>query len=135
LSAYVPDCSTGLEVKHFYTRAYDNGCLFVRGTAPTELAGIAKVSQRRWHQYERDLERESPILTGLRYLRLFEQESVTTYARAASILGVSRESVHWEPAHLHGSTGRPHTRRRYLMLVVILHDLSLAKPINRRILR
>ncbi|MBN2448956.1 MAG: hypothetical protein JXR77_01120 [Lentisphaeria bacterium] len=58
------------------------------------MAGIAKVSQRRWHQYERDQERESPILTGLRYLRLFEQESVTTYARAASILGVSRQRVY-----------------------------------------
>jgi hypothetical protein len=58
------------------------------------LAGIAKVSQRRWHQYERDQERENPILIGLRYLRLFEQESVTTYARAASILGVSRQRVY-----------------------------------------
>jgi hypothetical protein len=68
--------------------------LFVRGTVPTELAGIAKVSQRRWDQYARDQERENPILTGLRYLRLFEQESVTTYAHAASILGVSRQRVY-----------------------------------------
>ena len=58
------------------------------------MAGIAKVSQRRWHQYERDQERENPILIGLRYLRLFEQESVTTYARAAIILGVSRQRVY-----------------------------------------
>lgn len=99
---WLPTCNTdrtncpktGWEITSFFTRAYDKGCLFVRGRKPTELAKISKISQRRWHQHEHDQERENPILTGLRYLRLFEQESVRTYAQAAEIVGVSRQRVY-----------------------------------------
>jgi hypothetical protein len=43
---------------------------------------------------QRDQERENPILTGLRYLRVFEDKSVSTYAQAAEILGTSRQRVY-----------------------------------------
>ena len=63
--------------------------MFVRGKKPKELARIAKVSARRWEQYENHCKRENPILQGLRFLRVFEQESVRTCAEAAEILRVS----------------------------------------------
>jgi len=44
--------------------------------------------------YQNHLNRENPILTGLRYLKVFEQESVTSYAKAAQVLGVSRVRVY-----------------------------------------
>jgi len=44
--------------------------------------------------YQNHLNRENPILTGLRYLKVFEQESVTSYAKAAQVLGVSRIRVY-----------------------------------------
>jgi len=59
-----------------------------------ELAQISKINQRRWRQHARDQERQNPVLVGLRYVRLFELESVNTYAQAADILGVSRQRVH-----------------------------------------
>jgi len=37
---------------------------------------------------------ENPIAKGLRFLQVFEQPAVTTYADAASILGVSRQRVY-----------------------------------------
>jgi hypothetical protein len=58
------------------------------------LAQISKVTQRRWHRYERDQERENPILAGMRCRRAFEDESVNTYAQAAEIVGVSRQRVY-----------------------------------------
>lgn len=36
----------------------------------------------------------SPIAKGLRFLQVFEQPAVTTYADAAGILGVSRQRVY-----------------------------------------
>ncbi len=37
---------------------------------------------------------ESPIAKGLRFLQVFEEPTVATYADAASILGVSRQRVY-----------------------------------------
>ena len=37
---------------------------------------------------------ENPIAKGLRFLQVFEQPAVKTYADAASILGVSRQRVY-----------------------------------------
>ena len=99
---WLPSCNTdrtnipksGWELALFFTRAYDRGCLFVRGQKSVDLAEISKISQRRWRQHERDQERENPVATGLRYLRVFEDESVSTYAQAAEILGVSRQRVY-----------------------------------------
>ena len=45
-------------------------------------------------KHERDLKRDNPILKGLRWLRVFADESVRTYAQVAEILGVSRERVY-----------------------------------------
>ena len=59
-----------------------------------ELAAIAKITARQWHQYQNGRSRENPILKGLQYLAGFEDESVRTYAQAAEILGVSRERVY-----------------------------------------
>ena len=81
------------EITPYYSRAYSKGCLFVRGQKPRELARIAKISARRWHQYQNDSKRENPIHTALRFLQVFNQESVSTYADAARILGVSRQRV------------------------------------------
>ena len=99
---WLPSCNsdrtnrpkTGWEITPFFTRAYDKVALLIRGRKPAELAEISKISQRRWQQYERDRERENPGVTGLRYLRLFEDESVSAYAQAAEILGVSRQRVY-----------------------------------------
>ena len=44
--------------------------------------------------YQNHLNRENPILMGLRYLKVFEQKSVTSYAKAAQILSVSRIRVY-----------------------------------------
>lgn len=68
--------------------------MFVRGEKPKELARISKISARRWEQYENHCKRENPMLQGLRFLRVFEQESVKTYAHAAELLGVSRQRVY-----------------------------------------
>jgi len=82
------------EVTPYYTRAYEKGCLFVRGDKPRELAEIAKITARQWNRYQNGRHRENPILKGLQYLRAFEDESVRTYAQAAEVLGVSRERVY-----------------------------------------
>jgi hypothetical protein len=66
----------------------------MRGKKPRELANIARITARQWAQHERDLDRDNPILKGLRWLRVFENESVRTYAQAAEIIGVSRERVY-----------------------------------------
>jgi len=39
--------------------------------------------------------RNNPVLQGLQWLRLFENESVNTYAQAAEIIGVCRGRV-WQ---------------------------------------
>jgi hypothetical protein len=44
--------------------------------------------------YQTHLNRKNPILIGLRYLKVFEQESITSYAKAAQVLGVSRIRVY-----------------------------------------
>lgn len=66
----------------------------MRGTLPKKLAGKSKITQRRWKKYENHISQENPITKGLRYLRVFENESVNTYARAAEILEVSRQRVY-----------------------------------------
>ena len=58
------------------------------------MAHIARITTRQWAQYECALKRDNPILKGLRWLRVFEDESVRTYAQAAEIIGVSRERVY-----------------------------------------
>jgi len=58
------------------------------------LAEIAKITARQWNRYQNGRQRENPILKGLQYLRVFEDESVRTYAQAAEVLGVSRERVY-----------------------------------------
>jgi hypothetical protein len=58
------------------------------------LAEFARVTARQWQTYQTHLKRENPILIGLRYLMAFEQESVTSYAKAAQVLGVSRIRVY-----------------------------------------
>jgi hypothetical protein len=68
--------------------------VFIRGRKPQELAHIARITARQWAQYESGLKRGNPILKGLRWLRVFEDESVRTYAQAAEIIGVSRERVY-----------------------------------------
>jgi hypothetical protein len=62
--------------------------------AGTEFAAIAKITARQWNRYQNGRQRENPILKGLQYLRVFEDESVRTYAQAAEIPGVSRERVY-----------------------------------------
>jgi hypothetical protein len=66
----------------------------MRGPKPAELADIARITARQWRQYESSGSRTNPILTGLRFLKVFENESVRTYAQAAEIIGVSRERVY-----------------------------------------
>ena len=66
----------------------------MRGRKPRELAEIARITARQWEMYENHLSRENPILIGLRYLKVFEQESITSYAKAAQVLGVSRIRVY-----------------------------------------
>jgi len=78
----------------YYTRCYEKKPFFIRGRKPEELAEISKISQRQWQRYQTDQHRQNPILTGMRYLKVFEQESVTSYAKAAEILGVSRVRVY-----------------------------------------
>ena len=58
------------------------------------MAHFARITARQWAQYEHGLKRDNPILKGLRWLRVFEDESVRTYAQAAEIIGVSRERVY-----------------------------------------
>ena len=78
----------------FYTRTYSKHRVFIRGKKPQELAHIARITARQWAQHERDIKRDNPVLKGLRWLRVFEDESVRTYAQAAEIIGVSRERVY-----------------------------------------
>ena len=78
----------------FYTRTYSKQRVFTRGKKPQELAHIARITSRQWAQHECALKRDNPILKGLRWLRVFEDESVRTYAQAAEIIGVSRERVY-----------------------------------------
>ena len=58
------------------------------------MAEISKITARQWNRYQNGRQRENPILKGLQYLRVFEDESVRTYAQAAEVLGVSRERVY-----------------------------------------
>lgn len=81
------------ERTHYYTRLYEKRPFFVRGIKPKQLANESKITQRRWKQYENHVGRENPILRGMRYLRVFENESVRTYAQASEILEVSRQRV------------------------------------------
>ena len=55
---------------------------------------MARVTTRQWRHYVRRQDWESPIIKGPRFLQVFEQPAVTTYAEAASILGVSRQRVY-----------------------------------------
>ena len=66
----------------------------MRGQEPKELARISRISSRRWEQYENHCNRENPVLKGLRFLRVFEQDSVKTYSQAAEMLGVSRQRLY-----------------------------------------
>ena len=81
------------ELTPYYSRTCDNGRLFVRGEKPAELAHLARINGRQWRRYQNDCDREEPILKGMRFLHVFEDESVSTYAEAAEILGVSRQRV------------------------------------------
>lgn len=58
------------------------------------MAEIAKITARQWNRYQNGRQRINPILKGLQYLKVFEDESVRTYAQAAEVLGVSRERVY-----------------------------------------
>ena len=63
------------EVTPYCTRVYEKDCLFVRGDKPRELGDIAKIIARQWRQYENGKHRENPILKGLPFLSVFEDES------------------------------------------------------------
>ena len=52
------------------------------------------MTTRQWRRYVRRQDWENPVAKGLRFLQVFEQPEVTTYADAASILGVSRQRVY-----------------------------------------
>jgi hypothetical protein len=82
------------EVTPYYTRCFEKRTFFVCGKKPAELAEFARITARQWQTYRTHLKRENPILIGLRYLKAFEQESVTSYAKAAQVLGVSRIRVY-----------------------------------------
>jgi hypothetical protein len=58
------------------------------------LADFAKITARQWQRYQRGQHIWNPVLKGLQYLRVFEDQSVRTYAQAAEIIGVSRERVY-----------------------------------------
>ncbi len=66
----------------------------MRGQKPEELAHLARVTTRQWRRYVKRQDWENPIAKGLRFLQVFEQREVTTYADAARILGVSRQRVY-----------------------------------------
>ncbi|MFA7463023.1 MAG: hypothetical protein WCY59_07770 [Anaerovoracaceae bacterium] len=85
---------TAWEITPYYTRCYSKHRVFMRGPKPAELADIARITARQWRQYETRLKLSNPVLTGLRFLQVFENKSVRTYAQAAEILGVSRERVY-----------------------------------------
>jgi len=55
---------------------------------------LARITTRQWPRYVRRQGWENPIAKGLRFLQVFEQQEVTTYADAASVLGVSRQRVY-----------------------------------------
>jgi hypothetical protein len=78
----------------YYTRLYERRQFFVRGIKPKKLADDSKITQHRWQKYKRQTSQENPIAKGMRYLRVFESESVNTYAQAAEILEVSRQRVY-----------------------------------------
>jgi hypothetical protein len=82
------------ELTPYYSRTCSTGLLFVRGQKPEELAHLARVTTRQWRKYVRRQDWENPILKGLRFLQVFEQPTVTTYADAARVLGVSRQRVY-----------------------------------------
>jgi hypothetical protein len=81
------------ERRAFYTRLIDRRPYFIRGPLPKELAAKSRVTKRRWKQYEDHIARENPISKGMRYLRVFENETVNSYAEAAVILETSRQRV------------------------------------------
>lgn len=86
-------CKTAWERTPYYTRIYSAGSLFIRGEKPQELAQIAKITARQWEHYQSVNHRNNPVLQGLQWLQLFENESVNTYAQAAEIVGVHRSRV------------------------------------------
>jgi hypothetical protein len=51
----------------------------MHGQKPAELADVARITARQWRQYETRLNLSNSILTGLRFLKVFENESVRTY--------------------------------------------------------
>lgn len=67
----------------------------MRGEKPAELAKIPRISVRQWEHFQSVNSRNNPVLQGLQWLRLFENESVSTYAEAAEIVGVCRGRV-WQ---------------------------------------
>ncbi|MEI6972293.1 MAG: hypothetical protein WCL44_12360 [bacterium] len=83
------------ELLPFYTRTCDARSIFVRGDKPAELSQIPRISVRQWQHYQSATNRNNPVLQGLQWLRLFENESVRTYAQAAEIAGVCRGRV-WQ---------------------------------------
>ncbi len=82
------------ELTPYYSRTCSTGLLFVRGQKPEELAHLARVTTRQWRRYVKRQDWENPIAKGLRFLQVFEQPAVTTYADAARILGGSRQRVY-----------------------------------------
>jgi len=82
------------EITPYYSRTCSTGILLVRGQKPEELAHLARVTTRQWRRYVKRQDWENPIAKGLRFLQVFEQPAVTTYAEAASILGASRQRVY-----------------------------------------
>ena len=63
----------------YYTRTYSKQRVFIRGKKPQELAHIARITTRQWAQHERDIKRDNPVLKGLRWLRVFEDESPNSW--------------------------------------------------------
>ena len=82
------------ELTPYYSRTCSTGLLLVRGQKPEELAHLARITARQWRRYVKRQDWENPIVKGLRFLQVFEQPAVTTYAEAASILGASRQRVY-----------------------------------------
>ena len=78
----------------YYCRTCSTRLILVHGQLPEELAHLARVTTRQWRRYVKRQDWENPIANGLRFLQVFEQPAVTTYADAASILGVSRQRVY-----------------------------------------
>lgn len=83
----------GLGTHPLLHKDLQQGPLFICGDKPKELAKIAKITARQWQHYQTINHRDNPILKALQWLRLFENESVRTYAQAAEIVGVCRGRV------------------------------------------